>query len=151
MSIQDTLYLVTELNEFESLKVFLNADIPDTDIKTLGSENYPIRYVETPYYDIEAEKADDWIQSMVYEGHGIKPDIRLYIDYRQAHLREGSNEVLAKTARLLNELEGDMVLTSTTYAWMLIRKDGHIRIRAEAWTPDLRKLITLPHELVEVE
>jgi hypothetical protein len=88
---------------------------------------------------------------MVYQGYGITPDIELHIDFMRGHEGDGRKDVLARTARLLNEIEGDMELSSTSYAWMLIRKDGHIRIRAEAWTPDLRKLITLPHELVEVE
>jgi hypothetical protein len=153
MSINDTLYIETELSQEEILKLFIGNTDPKVEFGTIERSSNVMYWVDTKYYGIECDKPFDW----EYEDFGFKPNIKFHIDFngiltesarRYEYVTEGRMDILTKTAYLLHKINSHMVLEYEGCC-VLARKEELIRLSKEIWTPELLKLIKLPYELLD--
>jgi hypothetical protein len=129
MSTQDSLFLITELNEDDILKLFFEDS--SVTILPLGQPNFVRKYVETDYYNVEAHRPDSWDVEHYHETYGFEPNMELYFDYMKTHFALGVLQAWSRIVQLLHKTEVDMLFTSNG-SNELIRMDNRIKIRLDS-------------------
>lgn len=148
MSHADYFYITTDLNEEEILRLFVRETYPLPPIETFTSKTRFVKWIETDYYSIEAERIPEVYAKVHDEDFGIKPNMKIVVSYIDGHVTDGRKDILYKAARFIGEFKGDIFLLYNTLG-VLKRIGSHLKLAKDIWNSDLLTVIDQEYELVD--
>jgi hypothetical protein len=156
MSLEDCVYIATELDVKDTLRRFVKLSDEDIELKQSESNDGTelLSGIKPNQYTLHALDFEPEDQSIIAEWLGIIPTVQLIFRLNKwRNTNKIQDDILRTTLKVIDNSSWDIALLEGCDDPVLLRKSGHLILQRDHgfWTSDRLKIITTSYSVEELK